>query len=165
MLNEFVTYFEKLSEAHAKVQHVPEKSIHYAYLEDQKDNIIPSELEYPLVQFGHEGYSYTGTSGSWKKSYKCSLTITSHVEDTGDAALIERTIAEMEGIMDDFIGKMMSDRKSNKYKYLRSMDISNSQVVPVQGADDALFGCTTNFVLNVGWCAIPADGVFDDSKL
>ena len=165
MLNKIVSYFEKLSEAHTKVNHVPDKEIHFAYLEDQKNNLLPDEMSYPLVQFGHLGYTYSGQSGSLYKSYECSLTILDHSDDTSDAAQIERITADMEGIMDDFIGKIMSDRRTYKNNYLYAIDIANAKVIPIENIDDALYGCTVNFDINIGWCGIPSKNAFDQNKL
>ena len=164
MMQIIADYFERLAAAHKKINHSKEH-IHFAYLEDQKQSLLADTMEFPFLEFSHGGYTIVGSPVNWSKRYQCQLTLTAHAEDSGDSALIERIISEMEGIMDDILGQMLSDKRQGKMKYLRGVNITNATVTPVQNVDATLYGCTVAIAIDVPWCPTPSEDAFDTDKL
>jgi hypothetical protein len=75
-----------------------------------------------------------------------------HVSDTGDYAQIESALAITEQIVTDFFTQMCVDKHNRNYRFLLNVDISDSEVTPIENHDDALYGQIATFQFNDTIC-------------
>lgn len=152
-------YIEQLAREHMMVRHTDE-SPHFVNLNDDKRNTsLAQELRYPAVYFESTDFQIEASSTSVSRNYTCHLEVLVHVTDTGDYAEVERALSDSSQIITDIFVRMMHDRVRRKpeYKWLLSLSPSSPiKVLPIQNAENALYGCLAEF-------SVPLSGCITDS--
>jgi hypothetical protein len=159
-IDDFKDYIENLSRMHILVKH-SEKEIHFAYLNDEKDNLLPVNMKYPFVLLGHEGYQISADKEY--RNYDVTLSVLSHAEDTGNDAEINTLLSQNGTILEDFMKKMIQDGMNPETKWIRGVDFSGAAVSPVENKDNALYGQVATFKIALYWCKVLDDKTFDSS--
>lgn len=154
-----IDYIEQLAREHMMVRHTDE-SPHFVNLNDDKRNTsLVQELRYPAVYFESTDFQIEASSTSVSRNYTCHLEVLVHVTDTGDYAEVERALSDSSQIITDIFVRMMHDRVRRKpeYKWLLSLSPSSPiKVLPIQNAENALYGCLAEF-------SVPLSGCITDS--
>lgn len=152
-------YIEQLAREHMMVRHTDE-SPHFVNLNDDKRNTaLVQELRYPAVYFESTDFQIEASSTSVSRNYTCHLEVLVHVTDTGDYAEVERALSDSSQIITDIFVRMMHDRVGRKpeHKWLLSLSPSSPiKVLPIQNAENALYGCLAEF-------SVPLSGCITDS--
>lgn len=152
-------YIEQLAREHMMVRHTDE-SPHFVNLNDDKRNTaLVQELSYPAVYFESTDFQIEASSTSVSRNYTCHLEVLVHVTDTGDYAEVERALSDSSQIITDIFVRMMHDRVGRKpeHKWLLSLSPSSPiKVLPIQNAENALYGCLAEF-------SVPLSGCITDS--
>ena len=152
-------YIEQLAREHMMVRHTDE-SPHFVNLNDDKRNTaLVQELSYPAVYFESTDFQIEASSTSVSRNYTCHIEVLVHVTDTGDYAEVERALSDSSQIITDIFVRMMHDRVGRKpeHKWLLSLSPSSPiKVLPIQNAENALYGCLAEF-------SIPLSGCITDS--
>lgn len=152
-------YIEQLAREHMMVRHTDE-SPHFVNLNDDKRNTaLVQELRYPAVYFESTDFQIEASSTSVSRNYTCHIEVLVHVTDTGDYAEVERALSDSSQIITDIFVRMMHDRVGRKpeHKWLLSLSPSSPiKVLPIQNAENALYGCLAEF-------SVPLSGCITDS--
>lgn len=152
-------YIEQLAREHMMVRHTDE-SPHFVNLNDDKRNTsLAQELRYPAVYFESTDFQIEASSTSVSRNYTCHIEVLVHVTDTGDYAEVERALSDSSQIITDIFVRMMHDRVGRKpeHKWLLSLSPSSPiKVLPIQNAENALYGCLAEF-------SVPLSGCITDS--
>lgn len=152
-------YIEQLAREHMMVRHTDE-SPHFVNLNDDKRNTaLVQELSYPAVYFESTDFQIEASSTSVSRNYTCHLEVLVHVTDTGNYAEVERALSDSSQIITDIFVRMMHDRVGRKpeHKWLLSLSPSSPiKVLPIQNAENALYGCLAEF-------SVPLSGCITDS--
>lgn len=151
MLDSITNYIETLARKHKSVLHTDE-DCHFANLNDQKNTLLPDQMRYPFVMFESTGFKLSTNGISPVKTRTCTLSVLTHVSDTGDYAQIETALALCEQIVTDFFAKMKVDKSNRSYSFLMNVDLTESEVIPIQNQDDALYGQVASFAFNESTC-------------
>lgn len=158
-IDDFKDYIENLAKSHSKVKH-SDTDIHFAYLNDQKESLLPDQMRYPFVYFGHEGFQ---VNDAGQMVWDVNLSLFDHVVDTGNDIEVNTALGTTCQVLIDFLSKMKEDRKSPSYKILRGLDFNEASASPMSNQDDALYGYAISFRIALPWCAKLADGTFLNS--
>lgn len=152
-------YIEQLAREHMMVRHTDE-SPHFVNLNDDKRNTaLVQELSYPAVYFESTDFQIEASSTSVSRNYTCHIEVLVHVTDTGDYAEVERALSDSSQIITDIFVRMMHDRVGRKpeHKWLLSLSPSSPiKVLPIQNAENALYGSLAEF-------SVPLSGCINDS--
>ena len=147
-------YMEGLCREHCKVGHT-DSECHYVNLNDDKRQTAQATLlRYPAVMFETAGYVTQANGDGFTKRHQCHLQVVTHVTDTGDYGEIERALAECDGILTDFLTRMLADKRRRTPRWMTGMDIGNAEVIPVENRGDALYGVLAEFYLPEQICTI-----------
>ena len=148
-------YIEQLAREHMMVRHTDE-SPHFVNLNDDKRNTsLVQELRYPAVYFESTDFHIEASSTSVSRNYTCHIEVLVHVTDTGDYAEVERALSDSSQIITDIFVRMMHDRVGRKpeHKWLLSLSPSSPiKVLPIQNAENALYGCLAEFSVLLSGC-------------
>lgn len=154
-----IDYIEQLAREHMMVRHT-DKSPHFVNLNDDKRNTsLVQELRYPAVYFESTDFQIEASSTSVSRNYTCHIEVLVHVTDTGDYAEVERALSDSSQIITDIFVRMMHDRvgRKPKHKWLLLLNPSSPiKVLPIQNAENALYGCLAEF-------SVPLPGCINDS--
>lgn len=151
MLSDVVTYIESLAKRHKSVLH-SKSECHFADLNDKKNSLLPTQMRYPFVMFEATGFKFANNGVAPTKIRTCSLSVMTHVSDTGDYAQIETALALTEQIVTDIFTQMCVDKHNRDYRFLLNVDMSDSEVTPIENHDDALYGQIATFQFNDSVC-------------
>ena len=142
---------ELLAKNHRKLGH-REYSPHFAYLNDDKDMKLPSEMQYPFVLLGHGGCMIL--PGEDKRRWQVLLSVQTHVSDTGDEREKNRAFDLCLGILDDLLSRLTSSKMKMlaEYSFTRGISLDNSTMTQIENADMALYGWAIDFTIILPWC-------------
>lgn len=150
-----IDYIEQLAREHMMVRHTDE-SPHFVNLNDDKRNTsLVQELRYPAVYFESTDFQIEASSTSVSRNYTCHIEVLVHVTDTGDYAEVERALSDSSQIITDIFVRMMHDRVGRKpeHKWLLSLIPSSPiKILPIQNAENALYGCLAEFSVSLSDC-------------
>lgn len=148
-------YLEQLCREHSLVNH-SDDAPHFVNLNDDKRNTsLVQELRYPAVYFESTDFQIEASSTSVSRNYTCHIEVLVHVTDTGDYAEVERALSDSSQIITDIFVRMMHDRVGRKpeHKWLLSLIPSSPiKVLPIQNAENALYGCLAEFSVSLSDC-------------
>ncbi len=148
MGNEFSKYIEELCTKHPAILHRPEEK-HFVNSDTEKDTAISATLHYPAVSLDKGDFHYRGEPGAFRKENQYKLLIIDHVADTGDHRQIRQKIEKCEKIMDDFMHRMIEDKKQRKYQFLNAFNLADTEGSPIENVDNALYGVISFITLEV----------------
>jgi hypothetical protein len=142
-------YFEKLAEQHIAIQH-SESQPHFCYLNDEKEMLLPAQMGYPFLMFGHGGFSIT--DDEMHQRWQMMLSVQTHVTDTGDDRQKTRASGRCLRILNDILVRCLNREERLEEKWLRGIDLANAVVSPIENESDALYGWVVEFQLELPWC-------------
>ena len=155
-------YIESLAEKHRLLGH-REHSPHFAYLNDEKDMLLPAQMCYPFVLLGHNGYQVTDDGERLRWSVV--LSVQTHVSDTGDEREKNRAVALCGKILNDLLSRSRSLDERTLNRWLVGLDLSGAIASPVENEADALYGWVIEFGITLPWCKVTERDVWQDKVM
>ena len=141
--------FKSLAKNHRKVGH-REYEPHFAYLNDEKAMLLPANMNYPFVLFGHGGYQVL--AGETQRRWSVVLSVQTHVTDTGDDREKNRALNLCGESLDDLLSRATSLYEKMDEPWTRGFDLTDALATPIENADNALYGWAIEFSLVLPWC-------------
>ncbi len=133
-------YFEGLCRNHPEVAH-SDRECHFVNLnDDKKQTFMADTLRYPAVMFETSGYVVRMAGDTLTKRHQCHLQVVTHVSDTGDYAEIEKALSDCDGILTDFLAKMLLDKRNRLPRWMAGLSMEGIEVIPIENKGDALYG-------------------------
>ena len=140
-----------------------EHSPHFAYLNDEKDMLLPAQMHYPFVLLGHNGYQVTEDGDHLR--WNVVLSVQTHVSDTGDDREKNKAVNLCGRILDDILSRSRSLDARMAHRWLTGIDLSGASATPVENEADALYGWVIEFGIVLPWCRKVNDDVWDDIRV
>lgn len=138
-----------LATIHLKLGH-REYAPHFAYLNDEKDMLLPSQMRFPFVLFGHGGYQVL--EGEEMRRWNVVLSVQTHVSDTGDECEKNCAMNMCGSILDDLLSRMTSAATKMENAWARGIDLAEAVGMPIENKDEALYGWVIEFTVSLPWC-------------
>ena len=123
---------------------------HFAYLNDEKDMLLPAQMEYPFVLLGHNGYQVTEDGEHLRWSVV--LSVQTHVTDTGSDKEKNEAVGMCGKILDDILTRSRSVDERVRNRWLVGLDMSGAVAMPIENEADALYGWAIEFGCVLPWC-------------
>ncbi len=142
-------YFENLARQHRALGH-NEANPHFAYLNDEKDMLLPAQMGYPFVLLGHNGY--TVADDGQHLVWRVLLSVQTHVTDTGDDREKNMATGQCGRIMQDLLVRAKSTPERLSKKWLLGIDLAGATAMMIENEDDALYGWAIEFNVSLPWC-------------
>ena len=165
----FKEYIIDLCRRHHDIHHRDDE-MHFVDLsKDRRNTALEQKMRYPGVFLDRAGYTYRSNGNGLRRYANMTLEVWQHVSDTADYFQIERAIEKCDGILNDFIMKMMIDRRARTHKFLLSISFDGLQVQEIMNEQNALYGVRAMFLLPENQCIADIDehfridGTFDSS--
>ena len=155
-------YIKDLARNHRLLGH-REHSPHFAYLNDEKDMLLPAQMHYPFVLLGHDGYRVTEDGDHLR--WNVLLSVQTHVTDTGDDREKNQAVALCGKILDDLLARSRSLDARMAHRWLTGFDLSGATAMPVENEADALYGWVIDFGIVLPWCRKVDDDIWDDIRV
>lgn len=147
-IKDFKHYIARLAEE--LLAEEPDQAV-FAYLNDEKQCLLPAQMNNTFVQFGHDGWQFS--PDAMLKEWKVTLSAFHHVSDTADFPQINRAFAECEEIIDTILRRIRKDGlETQGCHWLRRVGLAGAVAVPVENVDDALYGYVISFTIALPWC-------------
>lgn len=153
--------FKSLAENHLLLGH-REYAPHFAYLNDEKDMMLPAQMEYPFLLFGHGGYQVVSDD---QRRWSLLLSVQTHVSDTGDDREKYRALNLCSGILDDIIARVTSISTKLAYPWARGFDFSGAVGSAIENEDNALYGWMIEFDIVLPWCKVMNEDNWNDLRI
>ena len=160
-MQEVRRYFCKLAINHRLLGHT-EHTPHFVWLNDEKDMLLPSQMGYPFMLLGHNGYVVS--EDSMQRRWNMMLSVQTHVSDTGSEAEKNHAANMCGRILDEVIARATSLEARLENKWLAGIDLDGANAFPVENEADALWGWYIEFGLSLPWCRRVEPKVWDDLK-
>lgn len=127
-----------------------EEEPHFAYLNSEKDMLLPAQMRYPFVLFGHNGYQVEEDERHARWSVV--LSVLAHVADTGSEREKNIQTNRCGRLLTKIL--MQTQRLQAKLKdpWLRGVSLSGATAMPIENADDALWGWAIEFWITLPLC-------------
>lgn len=155
MMEKVKNLFKILAHKHLLVGH-EEYEPHFAYLNDEKDMLLPANMAYPFVLFGHGGFEVL--DGGEMRRWSLLLSVQTHVTDTGDDREKNRALNLCASILDDLLVRATSLPMKMKEPWTRGFELDGAHGTAIENEDDALWGWMIEFSVVLPWCKdIPKD--------
>ena len=142
-------YIKSLAQNHRLLGH-REHSPHFAYLNDEKEMLLPAQMCYPFVLLGHNGYQVTEDGDHLR--WNVVLSVQTHVVDTGDDREKNRAVNLCGRILDDILSRSCSMEARMSHRWLVGLDFLGSVASPVENESDARYGWVIEFGIVLPWC-------------
>lgn len=142
-------YFEFLAQNHRLLGH-REYDPHFAYLNDEKDMLLPAQMAYPFVLLGHNGYQVTDDGDHLRWSVV--LSVQTHVTDTGDDREKNMAVGLCGRILNDLLSRARSMEARLDNRWLTGLDLSGAMCTPVENESEGLYGWVIEFGVVLPWC-------------
>ena len=155
-------YIKSLARNHRLLGH-REHSPHFAYLNDEKDMLLPAQMHYPFVLLGHNGYQVTQDGDHLR--WNVVLSVQTHVSDTGGDREKNEAVNLCGRILDDILSRSRSLDARMAHRWLTGIDLSGASATPVENEADALYGWVIEFGIVLPWCRKVNDDVWDDIRV
>ena len=139
VVNNFETYIELLCRMHKSILH-NDTERHFIDDSTEKETAMDSIARYPLVVLTREGFTYNGQDTDFSKKKARTLLIVDHVTDNGDSTKIQDCYNRCELIGDQFLRRMMADKRKRLYSFLTMFSLVGIEGSYVENQDDSLYG-------------------------
>lgn len=152
---------KSLAEKHLLLGH-REYEPHFAYMNDEKDMLLPAQMGYPFLLFGHGGFQNISDD---QRRWQVILSVQTHVSDTGDMAERNRALNLCHTILDDIVARITSMELKLTESWTRGIDLEGATGTPIENVDDALYGWMLEFSIILPWCKVVNDDHWQDLKI
>lgn len=107
----FSDYIEQLCREHTQIGH-SDTEVHFTDLDNDAQNCYARKMHYPCVVLDEGDFDVRGQEPQPVMVDTCMIMFLAHVKDTGDADEIRSTFAKTRTICEDFLKRMLRDKKA-----------------------------------------------------
>lgn len=155
-------FFKLLAMKHRKLGH-REYDPHFAFLNDEKDMLLPAQMGYPFLLLAHGGYQIL--EGEVTRRWNLTLSVLTHVTDTGDDREKNKALNLCSEILDDIVTRATRGETKMELPWTRGFDLEGATATMIENADDALYGWVIDFSVVLPYCKTFDEDKWSDSSL
>ena len=145
---DLVAYFDKLCRQNVDIAHSDEEPHFFRYELDDVLTSLSNDVNYKAFILESYDSSFSDANAdNLLKNRSTAFMIIDHVADKTDMDAIHRAWDECEAIGDEFIVKMMADKKSRKEPIIRTFDVNEVEVHTLANDSKGYYGVRYAFAI------------------